>query len=189
MSAIKAILNRGGEHLRQRLKPEALVARRVRELYHDGLCASHNQSTERVFKVVNGDVLHRYGSPSANALWVFDRDHIWGIRPETRDGFVVWPPPGYVSYHVAYPQWSFSYASTDSGGAKVTITRYGQALDLRRNQPVNGYGENTLVWQLQQSFSSPSPIDAHYRIVLHNVMVEEGAHHLNYTVTIFGPDR
>ena len=53
MSAIKAILNRGGERLRQRLKPEALVTRRLRELYHDGFCASHNQSTERVFKVVN----------------------------------------------------------------------------------------------------------------------------------------
>ena len=53
MSAIKAILNRRGERLRQRLKPEALVARRLRDLYHDGFCASHNQSIERMSKVVS----------------------------------------------------------------------------------------------------------------------------------------
>jgi hypothetical protein len=45
---------------------------------------------------------------AANALWVLD-ENVAGPRPATRDGFVAWPPPGYVPYQVAYPRWSFSY--------------------------------------------------------------------------------
>ncbi len=45
--------HRGGERLRQRHKPEALVARKVRELYQDEFRASHDQGIVRMFKVVN----------------------------------------------------------------------------------------------------------------------------------------
>ena len=62
------------------------------------------------------------GGRTANALWVID-DHTWDPRPATRDGFVAWPPAGYVPYQVVFPRWSFSYPDADFSQATVTLTR------------------------------------------------------------------
>ena len=64
--------------------------------------------------------------PSANNLWndlwVFDTNYS-APRPGTRDGFVAWPPKGYVPYQAVYPRWSFSYPGADFSGASVTMSR------------------------------------------------------------------
>jgi hypothetical protein len=57
---------------------------------------------------------------SANSLHVLDVD--WQ-NTSTRDGFVAWPPPGYVPAYVVYPRWSFaSFAPEDLSNAVVTLT-------------------------------------------------------------------
>ena len=46
-----------------------------------------------------GDMPPQDGFAAANALWTAD-GRLWSPRPETRDAFVSWPPPGHVTYQV-----------------------------------------------------------------------------------------
>ncbi|MFN2138392.1 MAG: CAP domain-containing protein, partial [Candidatus Promineifilaceae bacterium] len=96
-----------------------------------------------------GDVPAQDGYAPANALWVFDLDHMWGPRPETRDEFIAWPPPGYVPYPVVYPRWSFAYPEANFSQTTVSMIRDGQPLAVQQNSVENGFGENTLVWEPQ----------------------------------------
>ncbi|HLJ49376.1 MAG TPA: BACON domain-containing carbohydrate-binding protein [Bryobacteraceae bacterium] len=81
----------------------------------------------------------------ANALWVIDSNY-GGTRPATRDGFVAWPPPGYVPYTLVFPRWSFAYPNADFSAATVTMMRNGSSVPVSVKPPQNLYGENTLVW-------------------------------------------
>lgn len=134
-----------------------------------------------------GDIPPRDGYPASNALWVFDRDHMWGPRPATREDFVAWPPAGYVPYQVVYPRWSFGFPQADFSQATVTLTRDGQALAVQQQPPVNGYADNTLVWEPQTSFGSPGASDTAYTVTMSNVSIEGQARSFTYTVTIFDP--
>lgn len=93
---------------------------------------------------------------SSNSLWVFDNDNMWGARPDTRETFVAWPPPGYVPYQVVYPRWSFSYAKADFSSATVTMTQNGSPVTVDIQLIGNGFGENTLVWEPDISLSAPT---------------------------------
>jgi uncharacterized protein YkwD len=134
-----------------------------------------------------GDIPPRDGYPAANALWVFDQDHMWGARPETREAYVAWPPPGYVPYPVVYPRWSFAYAGANFGQATVSMTRGGQALAVQVHTPVNGYGENTLVWEPQTSFGSAPPADTSYLVTVSDVEIGGETRDFTYTVIVFDP--
>jgi len=134
-----------------------------------------------------GDIPPRDGYPAANALWVFDQENMWGPRPETRDDFVAWPPPGYVPYQVVYPRWSFAYPQADFSQASVTMMRDGEPLTLQINTPVNGYGENTLVWEPQVSFGSPPTADTSYQVAVSKVIIGGQSRDFTYTVIIFDP--
>ncbi len=134
-----------------------------------------------------GDIPPRDGYPAANALWVFDQQNMWGSRPRTREDFVAWPPPGYVPYQVVFPRWSFAYPHADFSRATVRMTRGGQALGVQQNLPVNGCGENTVVWEPQSSFDSPPINDTSYLVTLSNVMIGGQPHTFTYAVTVFDP--
>jgi len=134
-----------------------------------------------------GDIPRQDGYSPANALWVFDADYMWGPRPETREDFVAWPPPGYVPYQVVYPRWSFAYPEADFSQATVTMTQNGQVLVLQSSLPVNGYGENTLIWEPQASFNTPPAADTIYQVTVSNIVIEGQARSFTYPVTIFDP--
>ena len=134
-----------------------------------------------------GDIPPQGGYWAANALWVFDRDRMWGARPETRDEFVAWPPPGYVPYQVVYSRWSFSYPKADFSQATVSMTRGGQPLAVQRNTPRDNYGENTLVWEPQVDFGNPPAGDTTYQVALSNVVIDGEPRNFTYTVIIFDP--
>lgn len=134
-----------------------------------------------------GDIPPRDGYPATNALWVFDQANMWGPRPETRENFVAWPPPGYVPYQVVYPRWSFAYPGANFSQATVTMTRNGQALAVQRNTPVNGYGDNTLVWEPQTGFGNPGASDAVYAVTVSNVGIAGQPRTFTYTVIVFDP--
>jgi uncharacterized protein YkwD len=131
-----------------------------------------------------GDIPARDGYPAANALWVFDG---WQPRPDTRDDFVAWPPPGYVPYQVVYPRWSFSFPAADFSAATVSATRDGQPVGVIISPVVNGYGENTLVWELATAISQPPGGDIQFAITIHNVVISGQARQFSYQVIVFDP--
>ena len=134
-----------------------------------------------------GDTPPGNGYAAANALWVFDRDHMWGPRPQTRDGFVAWPPPGYVPYQVVYPRWSLAYPNADFSAATVTVTRSGQSLGVQVNPVVNGFGENTLVWEPAVDLGQQPVADVPVNVSVQNVLIDGLAQSFDYQVLIFDP--
>lgn len=134
-----------------------------------------------------GDIPPQSGYPGAQALWVFDRDNMWGPRPDTREPFVAWPPPGYVPYQVVYPRWSFAYAGADFANASVTMTRNGQPIGVTVSPVVNGFGENTLVWELSESIPQPPAHDISFDVTVHNVVINGQTQQFEYQVIIFNP--
>jgi uncharacterized protein YkwD len=134
-----------------------------------------------------GDVPPQSGYPAGQALWVFDHDNMWGSRPDTREPFVAWPPPGYVPYQVVYPRWSFAYAGADFASATVTMTRNGQPIGTTVSPVVNGFGENTLVWELSEAVPQPPDNDIIYDVTVHNVVINGQPQQFSYAVIIFNP--
>lgn len=136
----------------------------------------------------SGDIPPQSGYPAAQALWVFDHDHMWGPRPTTREAFVAWPPPGYVPYQVVYPRWSFAYAGANFSNTTVTVTRNGQAIGVTVSPVVNGFGENTLVWELSESIPQPPGSDITFVVTVQNVVIGGTPQTFTYQVTVFNPD-
>jgi hypothetical protein len=132
-----------------------------------------------------GDIPPTAGYAPANALWVFDQDNMWGPRPETRDEFVAWPPAGYVPSQVVFPRWSFAYAEADLADATVTMTGNGQPLAVAVREVVNGFGENTLVWEPEVDFSQPPASDTIYQVSINQVVIEGTPATFAYTVIVF----
>jgi hypothetical protein len=137
-----------------------------------------------------GDMLPIDEYLPSNALVVFD-SHIWDERPDTRDEFVAWPPPGYVPYQVVFTRWSFSYPDADFSQASVSMVREEQALAIAQAEPVYGYGENTIVWQIDRMSSGavwPQPVeDTTYTINITDVLIGEELQDFSYQVIVFDP--
>lgn len=125
----------------------------------------------------------------ANALYVLDGASLWSARPAVRDGFVAWPPRGYVPYPVVPTKWSFSFPNADFSAASVTMWRNGSPLGTVKEAVVDGYGENTLVWRPQiGSDAWPRPIaDTTFRVQINNVRIGDVNRNFTYTVVIFDP--
>jgi hypothetical protein len=122
----------------------------------------------------------------ANALWVFD-EHMWEPRPETREEFVAWPPPGYVPYQVVFPRWSLAYAGADFSQATVTMRSAGHGIPVTVRPVVNGYGENTLVWEPELPTGSPPQGDTAYDVTVSQVQTSGGQRTFSYQVIVFDP--
>jgi len=127
---------------------------------------------------------------SSNALRVFD-DHMWDPRPQTRDDFVAWPPPGYVPYPVVFARWSFSYPAADFSATSVTMRQAGNQVRIDQKPVHSGFGENTLVWQIQSmSCGDPWPRpsqDTTYTININNVIIGGQSRNFSYEVIVFDP--
>lgn len=133
-----------------------------------------------------GDIPPVPGYWSSNALWVITSDY-GGPRPETREEFVAWPPPGYVPNQVVYSLWSFSYPGANFNSATVSMSSGGQTIQVDVKPIASGYGENTLVWEPDASFGSPPASDKSYRVSVTNVLVNQTWRNFTYRVTVFDP--
>jgi uncharacterized protein YkwD len=134
-----------------------------------------------------GDIPNKDGYPGANVLWVFD-SNIFRTRPNTRENFVAWPPPGYVPYKVVYPRWSFSYPKADFKSATVSMTSKGKSVDIAVQPVVKGFGENTIVWELNDMiFDSPPATDTKYTVKVNNVKISGEPHNFTYDVLVYDP--
>jgi hypothetical protein len=131
-----------------------------------------------------GDIPPVSGERSANSLWVIELDTIWGQRPETRDAFVAWPPKGYVPRQLIFPRWSFSYAKADFSSTTVELIRDKKNINISVSPVVDGYGENTIVWQIDENL----PVgDVIYNVTLTDVKINGSSHNFSYEVKIFDP--
>ncbi len=138
-----------------------------------------------------GDVAAASGYRAANALWVFDNTNMWGPRPATRDGFVAWPPPGYVPHMLIYGRWSFSYPGANFSAASITVRRNGVTLPVQLEPITNGFGENTIVWRtngMSDSAVWPMPAsDEPLEVSISNVVIGGAARSFQYTVIAIDP--
>jgi hypothetical protein len=139
-----------------------------------------------------GDIPPVSGYNASNALLIFD-EHLWEPRPETRDGFVAWPPPGYVPYPVVFTRWSFSYADADFSRSTVSMGEEGKLLTISVAPLVDGFAENTLVWQITgmdsgQNWPRPNQ-DTRYTININNVIINGQSLDFSYEVIIFDPNQ
>jgi uncharacterized protein YkwD len=140
-----------------------------------------------------GDVPGTSTNWPANATQVVD-PNFGGPRPATRDGFVSWPPPGFVPYSLVYPRWSVSFPGADFTTAQVSLSSNGVPVPVVLEQVLDGYGENTLVWypaglDPTQSFAWPQPAaDTTYTVMVDNVGLSSGGvTNFHYAVTIMDP--
>ena len=142
--------------------------------------------------MATGNIPPVSGYNSSSALLVFD-EYLWEPRPETRDSFVAWPPPGYVPYPVVFTRWSFSYPHADFSRSTVTMTQAGNRLDIVQAPVVTGIGENTLVWQIRgmdcsQNWPRPNQ-DSRYTISINNVIINGQSLDFTYEVIVFDPNK
>jgi hypothetical protein len=130
---------------------------------------------------VSGDGSHW----PANALWVLGL--MSEQRPVTRHPFVAWPPPGYVPFPVVYVRWSFSMDAADMTAATVRMLHEGEPVELRLLPVVDGFGENTLVWEPLSSVEGAPSSDQWYEVSIRDIMVGQHVQSVDYTVIIFDP--
>lgn len=131
---------------------------------------------------------------AANATWVINGGG--AAAPDSaRDGFVAWPPPGYVPWQVVYKRWSFSLAGAGFDSASVEMTRAdGSRVDLKPEPVAYGKGDNTIVWSPSIPLPSggeqvvfPVTADLPFQVVIRDVEVSGVRSNYSYTVTITDP--
>ena len=136
-----------------------------------------------------GDIPATASTSATNSIWVFD-DNIFANGP-MRDGYVAWPPPGYVPHTVVPARWSFSLRDANFNNAAVSMTRNGSAISTILEPVSSGAGLDTLVWipmgldaDNAESWPQPSS-DETLSVQLSNVLVDGAPTTFNYDVQIF----
>ncbi len=142
-----------------------------------------------------GDVPQSGMYSAANALYVITGGGNGNTQP--RDGFVAWPPKGFVPYRFAYGTWSFSLPNADFSNATASIIDpMGAPITLARAGGLqNGYGDNTFSFDpsLPNTLPGggkvgPRPLgggpDLAYTVTVNNVMVNNAPQNFTYTVTL-----
>lgn len=143
-------------------------------------------------EMATGDVPGTNGYSPANAIRVIG-DTLWDPRPNVRDEFVAWPPPGYVPYAVMPVRWSFSYPDADFSAASVSVRKGGVLQAIEAEPLAGGRGENTIVWHLTsldtlKEYSWPKPAaDTTYDVTVSNVILAGSPREFSYQVKIFDP--
>ena len=150
--------------------------------------------------------------PYASNVLYFNDGHLFDARPQVREaeGYVAWPPPGYVPYSLVAPRWSISYPHADFRQARVwfngvEITQVCDptlAIPVTTNCKEKLYpadpasnsitGENTLVWvpsdpALADPIPAPSS-DIKFTVRVQGVKVNGQNTNFDYTVTLFDPN-
>jgi len=124
---------------------------------------------------------------STNALWVFG-----GFKKQKPEipGGIAWPPAGYVPYLFGLSsdyRWSFSFPDADFKRSKVTVSYQNKRLRIRQEKPYNGYGENTLVWNVKGLPGGRPKDEVSVDVVIKNVVVKGKSLTFRYTVRFIAP--
>ncbi|MCP4442449.1 MAG: CAP domain-containing protein [Aureispira sp.] len=106
-------------------------------------------------------------TPQGAVLAVFPNYNEAKHNDQIRDGFIAWPPRGYVPQQIVYPRWSFGVENGDMTHAKVEmLDKDGRKIKLKQLELVNGYGSPTIVWE--PSFRDIK-VGERYEIIVFNV--------------------
>ncbi|MCF2445614.1 hypothetical protein L0657_16740 [Dyadobacter sp. CY345] len=141
----------------------------------------------------NADVGHRrwilhstkqkfsYGSTAnAMALYVFSQDNNTKI-PE----FIAYPAKGYMPHPLVPERWSFSIPAADFSNASVTVAGISGNVPVSIvSANVNGYGDNTIVYQ--PTISLTDTADVSYAVKITGIKGAPQSSY-SYTTTIFRP--
>ena len=133
----------------------------------------------------------------AYAVHVVDPDAVYyGAWPPMRDGFVAWPPPGYVPHQVVYARWSFFLRSADFGSATVTMMLDGQTVPAAivyaetggEQRAVGGW--NALVWEPRPDLKALDWSVTHsVKVTIDKVKVDGAMRNFTYEVLLFDPEQ
>ena len=84
----------------------------------------------------------------SNALFVINENTRENFTTREPDGFVMWPPRGYVPRDTIFPRWSISHSEADFTGAQVRIDYQGRTKIINNAySDTDNYGElHTLVF-------------------------------------------
>jgi len=102
-----------------------------------------------------------HGSTDEVALiWTLDES---GEKDTSRymQDYVSWPPKDYCPSMFNFPRWHFSMYA-DLSRAKVTVTFNGNAVKVKQEEQVYGYGMPSLVWQLNEKL----PTEGVYQVTI-----------------------
>jgi uncharacterized protein YkwD len=136
-------------------------------------------------------------SPSANALRVFGSG-VAGSRPATPNG-VAWPSMGYFPYQLLpwggpvgenFGRWSYSRNGANFAAATVSVSVNGGAPTSPTvvSRTDNGYGDNTIVWQMNVAPNNPG-LDTLYRVTVSGMSGTGIPASVTYDVTVIDPAR
>lgn len=82
---------------------------------------------------------------NSDALWVFNPF----ITPSSLPSYVAFPPAGYVPRQLIPQRWSISIPSANVANATVQVRdALNNTLPITTQPVVNGFGDNTLVWDI-----------------------------------------
>ncbi|MCH2021097.1 MAG: CAP domain-containing protein [Saprospiraceae bacterium] len=99
---------------------------------------------------------------------------------KVRDGFVAWPPRGYVPKQVIYPRWSFGLELGDFGNAKVEMLDInGNKIKLKTLKLFSGCGIPTIVWEPEFRYMKKGE---RFEVIISNVKVQRKRYLYRYWV-------
>ncbi|HEY1737501.1 MAG TPA: CAP domain-containing protein [Acidimicrobiia bacterium] len=116
--------------------------------------------------------------------------------PTPRDGFMAWPPKGFVPYQIVYPRWSFSLANASFAGATVTMSSNGNNVPVTIEGRDNEFGDPAIIWiptvnGVTDGQAWPNPgADATYTVTVSGVTVNGNpVAPSTYNVTVIDPSK
>jgi hypothetical protein len=132
-----------------------------------------------------GDVPENDDFMAANALWVID-DSPTDPRPAVRDGFVAWPPSGYVPDDLVYGRWSFMLRDADFSTATVSVRYQGNNVPVRIEPQDQGACENALVWVPDLDLTALNPNQDHrFDVEIAGIQIDGQTRTFAYDVIVF----
>jgi uncharacterized protein YkwD len=128
------------------------------------------------------------GGWSSNTLWVFD--NVFGAQPTLREseGFVAWPPRGFVPGELVFPRWSVGIRNGDFSAATVSISQDGSPISstvVHRDSAGNSAPFPILVWEPVGVNLHPT-VDLTYRVTVDGARVGGNPASFSYDVVILG---
>ncbi len=125
---------------------------------------------------------------SSNAMWI--TQNAVGPQPPVREseGWVAWPPRGYVPGELVFNRWSLSLRGADFSSASVTMKSNSGAVGanvVHRDGKKSGAPFAIMVWEPQGIDVNPAT-DASYEVTVSGVKVNGSTRNFTYVVTILG---
>ncbi len=110
---------------------------------------------------------------NTNALAV-----IGAPRRTSPQAWIPWPAPGYFPWQMEPEgRWSLGRPEADFTGASVSVTIGGSAIPVTVTPPVDGYGDNTISWdmQLPPTVRQQHPEDMNVDVAVDGIRLPDGS--------------